>query len=264
VNLIVEVEDVLHAVPVGFLSPGDEGWLFDRVRSVRASMSLLLSLLHAQAGHGDADRRKSMVTVSWFAPLDPNHAALAEAELWLHTGQKLLADRAGLRWRSASHAPPGRAAAISESVRSGDPVKVLTVCGHGDARYAGVHLGDDRLWDGRGCDLSPIDFLLLVSCSIGRLRHGKQETAVPDVEGFVANLAAQRVQAALACRWPVHGLEAVWFANAVTDKYLNAPVLSSRAAALARARGEFIGRKSGARDVVGLNTLAAFELYGEG
>jgi hypothetical protein len=264
-DLVLEVEGVLHAVPAAFLPVG--AWLFERVRSVRASLSLLITLLHdAEPGPADCGE-SSLITVSWFDPVDQDRQAIGRGEWWLYAGQCYLANRERMRWRTASRDPEGSAESIREGLRGGTPVRLLTVCGHGCASPAGVHLRDNHAWNGLGCDFSRVDWLLLVSCSVGRLRQVPGGPVVPDVTGFVANLVAQRARAALACRWPVHAIQAPWFANAVADEYLDSSQQTGRAdraAALARARRKFFGNAAKAYGVIGLNTLAAFELYGEG
>ena len=217
-DVVVEVEDALHAVPAAFLTvPDPDGQtlrLFERVGSVRSSLSLLLTLLHGAEPKLAAARPGSLLTVSWFAEKD----RARRGAWWLHHGQRLLARRYDRLWASAGDRPAGVAAAIARGVAASPAVRLLAVCGHGRAGGPGVCLGDGGAWAGEGCDLGRVDWLLSVSCSIGRVA---QQPAVPDVNGFTAALLARRARAALACRWPVHALQAAWFANAVADEYLD-------------------------------------------
>src|SRR5439155_13812476 len=88
-------------------------------------------------------------------------------------------------------------------------------CGHGNEHHAGVALGPG-LWNGQGRDLSQVELLLLVSCSMGRVRA----TGACDVEGFCVQLALQRARSVLACRWPVQCQQAPDVANEVLAHYL--------------------------------------------
>jgi hypothetical protein len=274
VDLVVEADDVLHGVPFAFLPLGpDGGYVHHAVRSVRTSVTVLISLLHGTTSGAatgatavGASGEPKMGTVSWFGPEDGQRAAVARGEWWLHAGQRAVANAHKIHWQTASQHPAGCAAAIQEILADARPVRTLTVCGHGIKDSPGVALNDPDPWDGRGCDLSHVDWLLLVSCSVGRLRQGNGGASVPDVDGFVANLLARRARSALACRWPVHCMEAPWFANSVADEYIRIPATGNadRAAALARARDRFLRNATRSACVIGLNTLAAFELYGEG
>ncbi|OJW08679.1 MAG: hypothetical protein BGO49_05595 [Planctomycetales bacterium 71-10] len=266
VDLVVEVEGPLHSVPVALVGIGPRR-LFECVRSSRTSLSLLIDLLQScgavcPAGSGSPER---LLTVSWFEEDDPAFAGA----VCLHRGQELLADRFNLTWESASDSPPGGSAAIRGALTRGPAVRLLTVCGHGRLHGPGVQLKDEA-WTGRGCDFERVGWLLLVSCSLGRVRHGAgdsdegDESEVPDVEGFVANLVARRVRSVLACRWPVHGALASRFANLVSGEYLAGAETgtrsSGRACALNRARARVLGRCR----TNSINTVAAFEIYGQG
>jgi hypothetical protein len=263
-DIVVDLEDQLHAVPVAFLpirTPGDAVQrLFERVRSVRSNLSLLLPLLHrAERLPEWPSAAGGLLTVSWFG----NDDTARPGARWLHHGQRLLARRHGRAWASAGDHPVGCGGAIALGLARGGGLRVLTICGHGRDGGPGVCLSGGEAWSGEGCDLSRVSLLLSVSCSLGRLA---QQPGVPDVEGFTATLLARRARAALACRWPVHAVQAAGFANAVTDEYLKTDQQSAcydRAAALARARKQLFGPNS-FQTAVGLNTAAAFELYGEG
>jgi hypothetical protein len=254
-DLAVEVDDILHAVPVAFLPVRDgesSSRLFTRVRTVRSSLSLLLALNRAEM-----PTCGGVATVSWFDPTDPSR----EGARWLHHGHRLLAARHELPWRAAGDHPAGCPAAVDRLIEPG--VDVLSVCGHGRLFGAGVRLRAGEVWTGSE-RLDRVGWLILASCSVGRVQ---QSSLAPDVSGFVAALAAHGARGALACRWPVHSLQAAGFANLAAGEYLGAPKdpsIAPRAAALARARAICTGRKAPYRNRIGLNTLAAFELYGDG
>ncbi len=271
-DLVVEVEEHLHAVPAAFLRVKDESGfnqrLFERVRSVRSSVSLLISLMQPAVSAAEPHAGGTLLTFSWFGAKDPAR----NGARWLHHGQQLLAQRHNLTWKSASDWTSDSAKLIAESVAASSRIRVLSVCGHGDPAETGIRLRvkplNDKpsadLWAGEGCDLSGVDWLFSVSCSVGRVA---QHPEVPDVAGFTADLLARRARAALACRWPIHSLQAAAFANAVADEYVDSKLQSGavdRAAALTRARIKFSCNTGGSGSLIGLNTLAAFELYGEG
>jgi hypothetical protein len=266
-DVIVEVEGPMHAIPIPLIRLGVRRF-FEGVRSVRTSLSLLIDVLQTRAAARPAGSagRERLVTVSWF----PENDAAAAGAVWLHHGQEVLAERFDLLWESASDSPPGGSAAIRDALVDGSAVKLLTVCGHGNLYGPGVRLKDDEVWTGRGCDFDKVDWLLLVSCSLGRVRHtgvagdAGDEGEAPDVEGFIAHLLARRVRSVLACRWPVHGSQAARFANLAASAYLAADdsrtESSRRAAALNSARARVLGNGSSH----GINTVAAFEIYGQG
>ena len=146
------------------------------------------------------------------------------------------------------------------------------------------------------CDLLGIELLIQVSCSIGRVR----QTEMQDVEGFCVELAVNRARSVLAGLWPLHSAHSPEFATRVADHYLRLrgesireaieryeavfQVDSSssghstptywianrlaescpRARAVAAVRREWLKGFRAGRGFVGLNTAAAFELFGVG
>jgi len=104
---------------------------------------------------------------------------------------------------------------------------------------------------------------------VGRLQQAED----PDVEGLCVRLALRRARSVVACRWPVNALEAVAFANEIVAQYwalhgrarlgLISPQ-ALRARAVAEARRQLLHPPGGAPRTVGLNTMAAFDLYGTG
>ena len=267
-DVVVQADDVLHAVPVPHLEVAGRA-MWQCVRSVRASLSVLLDGLQHQI---EQERRddvlvsRRLMTVTWVRPDDPVRPATQS----LHQEQRALAGpaRFGLEWRGAAEDPRAIPGTLFRGI-DGGPLRALTVCGHGDEQRAGVLLAGpedtDCLWSGQGRDLSGVEWLLLVSCSVGRV----QGSSVRDVEGLCVELALHRCRSVLAAKWPVEGLQAATVANRVLEEYLElrrqfddgqlGPDLSDarlRSLALNRAR-QHLGREY-------LNTLAAFELYGLG
>jgi hypothetical protein len=155
----------------------------------------------------------------------------------------------------------------------------------------------DDSWRARdACDLLGIELLIQVSCSIGRVGQAELQ----DVEGFCVELSVNRSRSVLAGLWPLHSEHSPRFANRVAEHYLRlrgeavrdalsaldaltrddtsisgdafqAHWVSSRlsaarprARAVAAARRDWlVGFREG-RGSVGLNTVAAFELFGLG
>jgi len=316
-DLIIQTEDVLHGVPVAFLRNGGQ-FLFERVESARSVLSLsLLDWL------GDLDRRAfrdtldvpdKILSLSWFKGDD--HAARRGAER-LHEGHRRLSrqsPRAGIdrspEWYSAADKPKGTHGCLARGLATHDVFRVVSVCGHGMSQLSGIELGDG-IWNGSSlleaadngwirrdaCDLLGIEFMIQISCSIGRV----QQTEEQDVEGFAVELAVNRARSVLAGLWPLHSENSPAFANEVVGHYLrlraeavrdagaefegfcredsslrgNTRALTSwishrlsdscpRARAVAAARREWLaGIREGA-DLPGLNTAAAFELFGLG
>jgi hypothetical protein len=128
----------------------------------------------------------------------------------------------------------------------------------------------EALWRGQPCDLSRAEFLVLVSCTVGRL----SQESLRDVDGFCIELVLSQARSVLAARWPIHCWQAPRFANAVIRRYLelrgkhtltSETCLRARAVNLARRECFAANRADPASwPEVGLNTAAAFELYGLG
>ncbi len=141
-------------------------------------------------------------------------------------------------------------------------VRVLTVCGHGREREAGIELWGGELWDGTGCDFDRVELLVQVSCSMGRVA----QSGAVDATGFCLQLAVHNARSVAAGRWPLHSHESVRFAEALVENYLrlrqaHPDRTGLRAEALNQTRNEFLDGKRGG---CGWNTAAAFELYGLG
>jgi hypothetical protein len=262
-EVVVQADDALHAVPFAWL-PVRGRPLHQRVTSLRCSLAPLMDGLQAEIedrASGEMPRR--LLSLSWFAPRD----AARPGGLWLHHGQLRLAELHGCEGLAGADGQGGSVGALRAALDQGG-LATAAICGHGDFERAGIVLGGNGgngeiLWQGGGCDLSGAEWLLLVSCSIGRVRQGGDL----DVEGFCVQLAAHRARSVLACRWPVSAAEAAAFASEVTHQYLElrkenpGSPAGLRARALARARRRLAGRGVAP---IGLNTAAAFELYGLG
>lgn len=278
VDLLVQVDDALHTVPIAHLSVGGRP-MFQQVRSVRSSLALLMTSLQLETEQEVAEQREEterLLSVSHLASDD----GAAQGAVWLHHGFSILAANR-LHAYSAAETPAGSVGLLRSSLEELRRFRVLAICGHGDLFRSGIALpeGEEksvqkgpekvRLWEGGGCDLSGVDWLWMVSCSIGRLGQNGDR----DVEGFCVRLALHRSRSVAAFRWPVHSLEAVSLVNESVRLYLEALHSGNRAdsrclraRALNDARKSFFG--DGTRPPrwphVGLNTAAGCELFGLG
>ena len=263
-EVIVQVEDALHSVPISWL-PIRGRPLYRRVASVRSTLAPLMDELQGEIeGESGADAPRRMLSISWLKSGD----GASPGARWFHHGQFRLAEQYGYECLAGADANGGSIATLHAALEEGG-FATAAIYGHGDLEHAGIALGDgdaegDRtaLWQGDGCDLSHAEWLLLVSCSIGRIRQGGDL----DIEGFCVQLAVHRARSVLACRWQVSAVEAAAFASETVNQYLELRSRAERPAglralALARARRRLTGRGYAP---IGLNTAAAFELYGLG
>lgn len=200
---------------------------------------------------------RKMLTVTWLDPEDSGREPVNE----MIECQGKLAQDYNLDLYTASENPDGIRDSVRAALEQWGAFKVVTVCGHGNLAQGGVIL-KDGVWLGEGCDLSRVGLLLMVSCAIGRL---SQERDL-DVTGFCVQLAMHQGFAVIAARWSILQGEAVEFANAIVECYLqqtkpqngNATTLLPRAHALNEARKQLFPA------TIGWSTLAAFDLYGQG
>ncbi len=272
-DLLIQVDDTLHAVPIPYLPVGAK-FLCETVGSTRCVLSAVLNGWLAGMERGrpiDSGSGRGLV-LSWFGPTDGARAGAAQLR------RELAASVGGWDWQDADGAT-GSHATLTGAVGSSSPPRVVVVCGHGHDSPTGVSLGDG-VWGGSrlfhrngnvwqeapGCNLAGVEFLIQVSCSIGRVGHGADQ----DVDGFCVEVAVARGRSVLAGKWPIDCLESPVFAAQVAAEYrqlrdtwaggaVSDGCLRARAVAAAR-RALGVGPTSR----VGLNTAAAFELYGLG
>lgn len=274
-DLILQADDVLLELPVSCLPTGSGQRVFQRVRSVRSSMSLLLSSLaerEPSASSPAAACDGKLVCVSSFDLEDPARSGAVD----LHHGLERLAAEFGLGSFGAADQPLGTPGVLRAAVAELHSIRVLAVCGHGDFFQSGIALPPTRprsgptprvLWQGEGCDFRHVDWLWLVSCSLGRLA----ENGYRDLEGFCVRLALHRAKSIAAYRWPVNSVEAAALAAHSTWHYLrlrevqHADEANPRARALNAARLDMAsGNEAEGFPRISLRTLAACELYGMG
>lgn len=278
VDLLVQVDDTLHTVPIAHLSVGGRP-LFQQVRSIRSSLALLMTSLQLETEQEvgeEKDETQRLLSVSHLASDD----GAALGAVWLHHAFSILA-ASRLHAYFAAETPAGSVGLLRSALEELRRFRVLAICGHGDLFQSGIALSElkegavqegqekVRLWEGGGCDLSGVDWLWMVSCSIGRLGQNGDR----DVEGFCVRLALHRARSVAAFRWPVRSLEAVSLVNESVRLYLEALLAGDgtdsrclRARALNDARKSFFGDGSVPPlfPHVGLNTAAACELFGLG
>ncbi|MGH3830616.1 MAG: hypothetical protein ACRDRS_09245 [Pseudonocardiaceae bacterium] len=268
-DLVFQLEDSLQAVPIAHYPRSDGTPLYAHVRSTRVSFSMLFTIMQERVEREFATDAGRLLALSHFPPGD----AAGEYAKWLHHGQRWLArERPAneLTCLNAAETPLGAPGALCAAVDMYQAFQAVTVCGHGSAHEAGIELAGRR-WDGTGCDWRAVNLLLMVSCSVGRL----EQTEDQDIEGLCVRLALHRARSVVACRWPVIAPQAIAFSNEVVAQYLELRRQASegtttgtnlRARAVNAARHRFLGggdtRSDG--EIVQLNTVAAFELYGLG
>lgn len=294
-DLVVQMDDVLHAVPFAFLTVGGK-FLFERARTVRVALSVSVndelkyldnrlanpSWFGAEPG-GEPDVAARAVGLSW---AEPGDRAARRAARAFHRGLAGVAAESGLEYRGAGEDPAGTHAALAAELARGGSVPVLAVLGHGLAAHAGVRLADG-LWTGAelrpeppeetvaACDLSAVEFLIQVSCSVGRVH----QSGARDVDGFCANLVVGRARSAVAGLWDLLADDAAEIATDFARRYLVArraldedrrrigfgsfDAHRPRGAAVAGARRAWRAANPGPVPAR-LNTMAAFELYGRG
>ncbi|KPM52025.1 hypothetical protein ACG83_31205 [Frankia sp. R43] len=281
-DLVFQLEDALQQVPVAHY-PFEGGTpLYSLVRSTRISLSVLVTIMQSRAERRFATDARRVLALSHFG----DHDQSGQIARLLHYGHRWLARQSPdhqLTSLNAAEIPPGGLGNLRAALESGPGFQTVTVCGHGfldedhppgsgGARW-GIELHDGP-WRGVGCDLRSVNFLLLPSCSMGRLRQAGDA----DVTGMCALLALNRARSVLACRWPVLADQAIAFTHEVVATYLALSVQaedrergSLRARAVNIARHHFLDafQNGSQNDTAGpaatpvfLNTVAAFELYG--
>lgn len=265
-DLVVQFDSELHCIPVSCLLTGGQH-LFERFASVRCVYSLILSdwmetstpkVCVANSGVG--------LLVAGFQ----KHDCSGQCSGILYRG---LAD-SDFDWYVAEGEQANREV-MSGAISTYSP-QIVVICGHGHTSPGGVRL-TDGVWSGGyyykkgeqgwsktgGIDLSRVTLLVQVSCSIGRL-SGDLDT---DVDGFCVDTAIAGGRSAIAAKWPVSAQESPRLAALIANSFSkqmkdSSPneALCCRAFADAQRRA-IQGREDGVPSI-GLNTLAAFELYG--
>ncbi len=305
-DVLFMLEDSLFAIPLSFLRVSSGKRLFEIARSIRTVLSPAVHGQYLQDESqpyavGQGDQVLCISGVPGRLPdemvatkrLFEEHSKLATSKEWQNS----------LIWRGAWDWPRGchdvMARGIYDAEQAGSRTALLTVLGHGH-RDGGVELRslqDDsgpEYWqahcvrnvkpesssEGRGirpaCDLSSVDFLIQVSCSVGRA----EQDGLYDVQGFPANLVVAGARSTAAARWPILADEAERFANHLAASYLRRrdqairdriPFKDAciRTLALAETRQWWLETHVGSHaptgdEFVGLHTAAAFELYGFG
>lgn len=268
-DLIVQVDSELLATPVPFfLNKGKH--LFEYVQSMRSVLTLVLNgwMREKEAKLASQKQRRGLV---FSAFQDSDRAGLATNRLV----SKLKPNIGTWEWKLADRAR-GNFETLSRAARV--PLNVLVMLGHGQFSPSGIRLRDgiwsgtqiyrvegDHVVVGAECRLTGVEFLIQVSCCIGRVAESAEE----DVTGFCVESILADARAVIAAKWPIWAADAPLFAAEVITQYQQYRDENGsdehptnrciRARAVAAARQKLLKTNT-----VSLNTLAAFELYGLG
>lgn len=290
-ELMVWAEDILLSLPLAFLQHRDTSGTKRHLFEYVDSMQIIISpLLDSWMREREWDRRTAtdpvIASLSWFTA---QTSAEESTEIQLAQLFSRLEKRFGnqFEWRASGTATdiPANHDVLANSLKSLDDkaIALLAVCGHGCESPRGVQLGDgvwdgsevwsevddDNHWKVRGaCELSAVDFIIQLSCSIGRL----DQKGFQDVTGFCTELFLNRARSIFAGRWPLHSAEAIafssWVARAYLKRYAALPVGQSfaqgrvRGRAVAAARGHWAELFRRGEAPFGLYTAASMDLYG--
>jgi hypothetical protein len=163
---------------------------------------------------------------------------------------------------------PLTSSSLQAELSGGDrPYNLFVLAGHGAGDGLGVHLSDG-LWQGEG-HLEGLDWLILVSCAVGRLHQFLHR----DAKGLFSQLALNGCRCALAAKWPIDAKKAAAFAAEIVRCYLESlaklpahcPIPAfTRARALNEARRGFLRNVADPARDPRPHLAAAFELYGFG
>lgn len=302
-DAILMLEDAMFAVPVSFLKVrvGDRMVrLFEIAATIRVVLSSAVheSYMEEESKPPSVGSDDQVLCISGLPGTMPDESVATRRLFERHAELASQLDRP-LKWRGAWDWPRGThdvmARGIGEVERAGSRTALLTVLGHGH-RDGGVELrgtsdeAASEYWQAscvRGgrddpgairysCDLRSVDFLIQVSCSVGRA----EQDGLYDVQGFPANLIVAGARSTAAARWPVLADEAERFANHIADSYLKGrddAVGNGIAFREARIRSQAMKKTRECwlksyneadlftgDSFIGLHTAAAFELYGFG
>jgi hypothetical protein len=298
-DLVIWPDDILLAVPFPFLKvherDGNFRYLFETVGTIRTIISPLLDAwMRKSESARQSDQRPVILSLSHFPSAGngnehPDDLREFAAELHLRQAFADLQERHGDRveWRMAC-GENGRHDVLARTLEGlgPRPIALVAVCGHGRQTPQGVVLADG-IWDGSeiwnpendlawrttpACSLENIDFLMEISCSIGRLK----QAGFQDVNGFCANLFLNRARSVLAGRSTLHASEGIHLAAAIGSEYLREygrdevrrrPLWQSRTRGQAVAnvrRAWAAATRQGKELPYGLNTLANLDLFGLG
>lgn len=277
--LVVQADNLFHAVPIS-LVPIDGQPLWKLVRSIRVSASLLGEAQHAHNWDiTPCSVPNRLVAAGWFKHDAPS-SYWREALRFFMDVRNTARDRSPCYVGRAFRNP--KATTTELATLTAFPTVVAGVIAHGTDGGSALWLGpepDGTAWDGGGVDLSRVEFVLLVSCAVGRLVGGGGR----DVKGLVIRMILAKARSVLSARWSIEVTAAVEIATQVIREYIalrheppgdarpepGRPLAEARlrALALARTRAFFESRpvsEGGRTYEEYLNVLAAFEVFGLG
>jgi len=303
-DVALMLEDSLFAIPFSFLRNSERKRMFEMARSIRTILSPAVheSYWRDESQPASGRREDQVLCISGVAGQLPDEMVATRRLFQRHAESAANLTRP-LKWRGAWDWPRGShhvmARGIHDVEQAGSRTALLTVLGHGH-RDGGVELrsvsdNGAEYWQAHciqqaspgssngdsdairpACDLRSVDFLIQVSCSVGRA----EQDGLYDVQGFPANLVVAGARSTAAARWPILADEAERFANHLAACYLRRrddairDGVSFRSAcirglAMADVRKWWLeshhALQTPAEELfVGLHTAAAFELYGFG
>lgn len=306
-DVLFMLEESLFAIPLSFLRNSVGKRLFEIARSIRTVLSPAVheSFMRDESKPYSAGADDQVLCISGVPGNFPDEMVATKRLFEQHA--KIAASKElkrPLTWRGAWDWPRGShdvmARGIYDAEHGGARTALLTVLGHGH-RDGGVELrpvSDEfgaEFWQAHcvrrtqkesresdpgsirpACDLSSVDFIIQVSCSVGRA----EQDGLYDVQGFPANLVVAGARSTAAARWPILADEAERFANFMAERYLrrrddairdSIPFREAcvRGLAMADTRKWWLEIHRGSHtpsgdEFVGLHSAAAFELYGFG
>jgi hypothetical protein len=260
-DVIFQVPGPLLTAPVAWLAFGpDNSPLFEKVASTSSVTSLTLRDHAERAARAP---QHAALSIHWEEP------ARRKATGGMYRVQADMIEigrEHGWDVYCLGDAPTATATNLRRALRDAERrFGLVLVNAHGLQGRFGVRLAGPSDWRGDGSNLDDVDLLLLLACSVGRLR----QDGTRDVEGLYAELAAHHGRTVIAARWPIADNETASLGSAIVREYLaevaklngngeRLPVFA-RARALNRAR-----RLAIASGAVSMHLAAAFEIFGLG
>lgn len=248
-HLLLQVEGVLHAIPLAMLHAGGaavsrEKFLCEQVSTLQVIPSLLAlaDLRQAETAANFDSSRPQLLSLSSLDRDDPREtpvAQLFECQQAALRAELLGQTPIAIDWTIAGNDPPGSYRTLQTMLAERRAIPLATLVGHGSSSPGGMLLQASlpeareryELWTGSELwtatsertatramteDLAAVQLLLQVSCSIGRIR----QSGLQDFDGFCIRLFESGLRSTIAARWRIHGSQAVLLATEIARDYL--------------------------------------------